>query len=40
MNLVLITGAGASRDLGLDGNRLPLMPDWASRLGQALAAVM
>jgi hypothetical protein len=35
MKLVLVTGAGASRDLGLEG-KMPLMPDWANRLCDAL----
>lgn len=36
MKLVLITGAGASRRLGADGDLLPLMPDWSDRLCAAL----
>jgi hypothetical protein len=35
MKLLLITGAGASRNLGLDGP-LPLMSDWADSLCSAL----
>lgn len=37
MQLVLVTGAGASRELG-DGKPLPLMPDWANALCEALDA--
>lgn len=37
MRLVLVTGAGASRNLGKD-DPLPLMPDWCSRLCDALDA--
>jgi hypothetical protein len=33
--ILIITGAGASRDLGRDGP-LPLMSDWATRLGNEL----
>jgi hypothetical protein len=36
MNLVLITGAGASRNLGRDSVEMPLMGDWASSLALAL----
>lgn len=35
MQLVLVTGAGASRELG-DGEPLPLMPDWSNALCSAL----
>ena len=35
MQLVLITGAGASRQLG-EGEPLPLMPDWSNALCDAL----
>ena len=35
-NLVLIVGAGASRDLGCDNKPLPLMADWNTILRRAL----
>lgn len=34
--LLLITGAGASRALGTDDRPMPLMPDWAQEVRQAL----
>lgn len=36
MNLLLITGAGASRNLGEPDDPLPLMPDWSDALCTAL----
>jgi hypothetical protein len=36
MRLVLVTGAGASRNLGADGQPMPLMPDWSDRLCDVL----
>jgi len=36
MDLLLITGAGASRELGKPDDPLPLMPDWANALCTAL----
>jgi hypothetical protein len=36
MRLLLITGAGASRDLAYEGNTLPLMPNWSNALCEAL----
>jgi len=38
MNLVLVTGAGASRNLGLADEVMPLMPDWSNQLCEALDA--
>src|SRR4051794_40808375 len=38
MQLVVVTGAGASKDLGIDGEPLPLMGDWSDRLCSALDA--
>jgi hypothetical protein len=35
--LVLVTGAGASRDFGLNGQQLPLMAEWADLLVRKLA---
>jgi hypothetical protein len=37
MDLVIVTGAGASRELG-DPDPLPLMADWSNRLTDALNA--
>lgn len=34
--LLLITGAGASRAMGADDRPMPLMPDWAQEVRQAL----
>ena len=34
--LLLITGAGASRNLGANENPMPLMPDWSNALCEAL----
>lgn len=36
MDLLLVTGAGASRELGKPEDPLPLMPDWANALCSAL----
>jgi hypothetical protein len=36
MNLLLVTGAGASRNLAQKGQHMPLMPDWSNRLCEAL----
>lgn len=36
MKLLLVTGAGASRNLGVEDKQLPLMSDWANTLCQAL----
>lgn len=36
MTVLLITGAGASRNLGQDGDLMPLMPDWSDALCEAL----
>lgn len=36
MRILLVTGAGASRRLGRDGAKMPLMPDWADELCTAL----
>ena len=38
MRLVIVTGAGASCELGRDGERLPLMPEWSDHLCEALDA--
>lgn len=38
MRLVLVTGAGASRRLGIDDSPLPLMADWSDALCAALNA--
>jgi hypothetical protein len=38
MKLLLITGAGASRNLGVDGP-MPLMPDWSDAICEALSAI-
>lgn len=38
MKLLLVTGAGASRELGQDDNPLPLMNDWSDALCGALDA--
>ena len=35
-DLLLVTGAGASRNLGVGNKQLPLMADWASTLCEAL----
>ena len=37
IELVLITGAGASREFGVGGQKLPLMTDWSNHLVQELA---
>lgn len=36
MKLVLVTGAGASRQLGADGAEMPLMFNWSTALAMAL----
>lgn len=36
MTMLLVTGAGASRNLGIDENPMPLMSDWSDALCQAL----
>ena len=38
IDLVLVTGAGASREFGTGGVKLPLMTDWSDHLVQALAS--
>jgi hypothetical protein len=38
MKLVLVTGAGASRNLGQEDGHMPLMPDWSDALCGALDA--
>ncbi|HXA27655.1 MAG TPA: SIR2 family protein [Candidatus Angelobacter sp.] len=38
ISFVLVTGAGASRDLGARGSQLPLMGDWSDFLVKKLAA--
>ena len=37
IDLVLVTGAGASREFGIGGAKLPLMPDWSNALVQKLS---
>lgn len=36
MNPLLILGAGASRNLGIENTPMPLMADWSSALSEAL----
>jgi hypothetical protein len=38
MNTLIVTGAGASRNLGTEGSTMPLMRDWAGTLCEALDA--
>lgn len=40
IELVLVTGAGASRSFGVNQTKLPLMPDWSEYLVQKLAGNM
>ena len=37
INLVLVTGAGASREFGVNARKLPLMSDWCASMAQELA---
>jgi len=39
IDLVMVTGAGASRDFGVNGVKLPLMGDWSDALVKKLGAV-
>jgi hypothetical protein len=36
IDYVIVTGAGASREFGVDGKKFPLMGDWSNALVQAL----
>jgi hypothetical protein len=36
MKLLLVTGAGASRELGVGESSMPLMADWSNGLSKAL----
>lgn len=36
IDLVMVTGAGVSREFGVNGVKLPLMGDWSDALGNKL----